>query len=78
MAGLFCPYGFLSLPVTAGFFAAAGALSPLIWMIRWFRTGHFVKPGREPLEIRRKWQWIATGTIVTFAYIYVLGRTIYF
>jgi hypothetical protein len=78
IAGFFCPYGLLSLPVTAGLFAVAGALSPFLWMIRWFRTGHFAKPVNEPLEIHRRWQWIVTGTISAFAYVYILGQTLYF
>jgi hypothetical protein len=77
-AGFFCPYGLLSLPVTAGTFAVLGALSPLLWMIRWFRTDHFVKQAKEPLEIRRKWQWLAAAVIVVSTYVFVLGRTLYF
>lgn len=78
MAGFFCPYGLLSLPVTAGLFAVAGALSPFLWMIRWFRTDHIEKLKKEPLEIHRKWQWIIPSIIVVFTYVYVLGQTIYF
>ena len=78
IAGLFCPYGFLSLPVTAGLFAVTGALSPFLWMMRWFRTDKFEKLVNEPLEIHRKWQWIVTAIIVVFAYVYILGQTLYF
>jgi hypothetical protein len=78
MAGFFCPYGFLSLPVTAGLFAVLGALSPFLWMTRWFRTRHFVKLVKEPMEIHRKWQWLLTASIVVFVYVFVLGRTLYF
>ena len=78
IAGFFCPYGFLSLPVTAGLFAAAGALSPFLWMMRWFRTDKFVKLADAPLEIHRKWQWIGIAVVVVFTYVYVLGKTIYF
>ncbi len=77
MAGFFCPYGFLGLPVTAGLFAAAGALSPLLWMMRWFRTDRFEKIEKEPLEIQRKWQWIVAAMLVVFVYVYILGSTIY-
>jgi hypothetical protein len=35
LAGLFSPYGPLGLPAVAGFAAAAGSLSPLVWMMRW-------------------------------------------
>jgi hypothetical protein len=78
IAGFFCPYGPLSLPVTAGLFAVIGALSPLLWMTRWFRTENFVKPVKEPLEIRRKWQWLIAAIIVVFTYTFILGRTLYF
>jgi hypothetical protein len=78
VAGFFCPEGPLSLPVTAGLCAALGALSPFVWAMRWFRTGHFEKLGTEPLEIHRKWGWPAAAVIVVFVYAFVLGRTLYF
>ena len=78
IAGFFCPYGLLSLPVTAGLFAVLGALSPLLWMMRWFRTKNFVKLVKEPLEIHRKWQWLVASIIVVFTYVFILGRTLYF
>ena len=78
LAGFFCPYGFLSLPVTAGLFAAAGALSPLLLMMRWFRTENFEKLVQEPLEIHRKWHWLISAIIVVFTYVYILGKTLYF
>jgi len=78
MAGFFCPYGLLSLPVTAGVFAVLGALSPFLWMMRWFRTEHFLKLEKEPLEIHRKWEWLTGAVIVVFAYVFILGRTLYF
>ena len=78
IAGFFCPYGILSLPVTAGVFAVLGALSPFIYMMRWFRLKSFEKLDKEPLEIHRKWQWLAAATIIVFTYVFVLGRTLYF
>lgn len=78
LAGFSCPYGLLSLPVTAGLFAVIGALSPLLWMMRWFRTDRFAKLIKESFDIQRKWQWLATGLIVVFAYAFILGRTLYF
>jgi hypothetical protein len=78
IAGFFCPYGLLGLPVTAGLAAVLGALSPLIWMMRWFQTNKFVKPASEPLEIHRKWQWLVAAVIVVFTYVFILGRTLYF
>jgi hypothetical protein len=68
----------LSGPVTAGLVAVLGALSPLIWMIRWFRTENFVKLAREPLEIHRKWHWLVAAIVVVFLYAFILGRTLYF
>jgi hypothetical protein len=78
IAGFFCPYGLLSLPVTAGVFAVIGALSPLLWMMRWFRLDTFMKLTKEPLEIHRKWQWLVASVIVVFTYAFILGRTLYF
>jgi hypothetical protein len=78
LAGFFCPKGLFSLPVTAGLFGVLGALSPFLFMTRWFRTEHFVKLAREPLEIHRKWQWLVTAVIVVFTYIFILGQTLYF
>lgn len=78
MAGFFCPYGLLGLPVWAGLIAVLGTLSPLMWLMRWFHSKHFVKPNREPLEIHRKWQWIVSSVIVVFIYTFILGRTLYF
>jgi hypothetical protein len=77
-AGLFCPYGFFSLPVVAGVIAVTGALSPFLYMMRWFRTDHFKKLVKEPLEIHRKWQWLFAAIIVVFTYVFILGRTLYF
>jgi hypothetical protein len=77
-AGFFCPDGLLSLPVTAGLTAALGALSPLVWMTRWFGTERIVKPAKEPLEIRRRWGWTAGAVMVVFLYAFVLGRTLAF
>jgi hypothetical protein len=74
----FCPTGLLTLPVTSGILAVSCALSPLLWMMQWFKARYFLKIVKEPLEIRRKWQWIITGAIVTFAFVFILGRTLYF
>jgi hypothetical protein len=77
-ASFFCPYGLFSLPVTAGLFGVLGALSPFLFMMRWFRTEHFAKLVKEPLEIHRKWQWLITAVIVVCAYAFILGQTLYF
>ena len=78
IAGFFSPPGFLSLPVTAGIFAVLGGLSPLVWMMQWFRASYFTKTVRPPLEIHRMWLWIGAALIVLFLYFFVLGRTLYF
>jgi hypothetical protein len=78
LAGLFCPYGLLSLPVWAGLVAVLGTLSPLMWTMRWFHTEYFPKPAREALEIHRRWQWIVASGVVVFFYTVVLGRTLVF
>ena len=77
-AGFFCPYGLVSLPVAAGLAAVLGALSPLVWMVRWLRTDRFKKPARDPLEIHRKWGWVAAAIVVVFVYVFVLGQTLTF
>jgi hypothetical protein len=78
IAGFFNPLGLLSLPVTAGLFAVIGGLSPLLWMMQWFRAKSFIKLDKQPLEIHRKWQWLAVAGVVVFIYVFVLGRTLYF
>lgn len=78
LAGLFSPYGPLGLPAVAGFMAAAGSLSPLVWMMRWFKVGALAQPGWGPLEIRRSWSWVAVAVVVVFLYTFVLGQTLYF
>ena len=78
LAGINNPYGITSLPVIAGFLAVSGALSPLLWMMQWFRAGIFNKSQTQPLEINRQWTWVATGLIIVFGYSFLLGRTVYF
>jgi hypothetical protein len=77
-AGFFCPYGMTSLPATAGLFAAAGALSPFLLLVRWFRTDRFAKLAKEPLDIHRRWRWVISSLVMVFVYLVVLGRTLYF
>jgi hypothetical protein len=78
LAGVFNPYGIGSLPVIAGLLAVLGGLSPLAWMMQWFRAKSFVKLPQKPLEIQRQWSWIGTAGLVIFIYAFVLGRTLYF
>jgi hypothetical protein len=78
LAGLFHPDGVLGLPVTAGLMGVLGALSPLLWMPRLLYSGWFPPRGPQPLEIRRKWSWVAAAVVVVGLYAVVLGRTLYF
>lgn len=78
IAGLFNPMGFLSLPVMAGLMAVVGTMSPLLWMMRWFKAEAFVKLDERPLEIQRRWAWVGSAAVVVFLYAFVLGRTLYF
>jgi len=77
-AGINNPYGIASLPVVAGLLAVLGGLSPLVWMMQWFRANMFKKLQKKPLEINRQWFWIVTGLAVVFGYSFILGRTVYF
>ncbi|MDX9953801.1 MAG: hypothetical protein RBT75_06885 [Anaerolineae bacterium] len=78
LAGFFCPDGLLSLPVTAGVAAVTGALSPLLWMPRWLPATSPAEPAEKPLEIHRQARWLIAASIVVFAYVYLLGRTLVF
>lgn len=78
LAGFFHPYGMGSLPVIAGLLAVGGSLSPLLWMMQWFRAASFVKLPGSPLEIHRKLSWIIVAAVIVFVYVVILGRTIYF
>jgi len=78
LTGLLNPMGFFSLPVIAGLMAVAGATSPLLWMIPWFRSDAFPKSTNQALEIRRSWLWISLAVMVVLGYVLILGPTIYF
>jgi hypothetical protein len=78
LTGLLNPMGFFSLPVIAGLMAVAGATSPLLWMIPWFRSDAFPKSTKEPLEIHRSWGWVTIALVVVLLYVLILGPTIYF
>jgi hypothetical protein len=78
IAGLFNPYGLFGLPATAGLMAASCTQLPLLGMTRWSRAERFLKRETEPLEIRRRWSWVATAAVVVVLYAFVLGRTLYF
>ena len=78
LAGLAHPYGMGSLPVVAGLLAVMGGLSPLLWMMQWFRAASFAKLAKPPLEIHRKLSWVVVAAVVVFVYVVILGRTLYF
>ena len=79
LAGLFHPDGITGLPAVAGLAAVIGALSPLIWSMRLiFPARSIAKTAKQPLEIHRRWGWIAFAGIVVFTYSFVLGRTVVF
>lgn len=77
-AGALNPYGLLGLPAIAGLMATLGALSPLLWMMQWFKASHFIKAAGPPLAIERRWGLVALGGLVAVLYVVVLGRTLYF
>lgn len=77
-AGLFNPFGMLSLAVVAGLIGIVAGMSPLLWMMQWFRAKMFVKVPGKALTIQRQWHWILAATVVVLLYVVVLGRTLYF
>lgn len=77
-AGLLNPYGLTGDPTIGALAAAVFGMSPLLWMMQWFRADSFAKlPGR-PLEVHRRWTWVAAAVLVTSVYVFVLGPTLYF
>ncbi|MCW5875710.1 MAG: hypothetical protein KIS85_02400 [Anaerolineales bacterium] len=78
LAGWFNPYGLLGQPAVAGFIAVLGALSPLLWMMQWFRSGAFAKLAGPALQIPRSWGWIALGGLAIVVYAVVLGSGLRF
>jgi len=78
IAGLFNPYGLTGLPAIAALLLALGGMSPLLWMMQWFRADNFVKLPGEPLAIERKWSWNLVAVVMVIVYSVILGRTIYF
>ena len=78
LAGLFNPHGLLGGPAVYGFVAALGALSPLLWMMLWFRSDSFPKLAAPPFVIERRWSLIALAGLAVFLYTVVLGRSLTF
>lgn len=78
LAGTFNPYGMGGLPAIAALMLAMGGMSPLIWMMQWFRAESFAKTSSETFEMSSHWGWIITALLAIILYSVVLGRTIYF
>lgn len=76
--GLANPYGLTGLPFVAGMMAALGGLSPLLWMMQWFRAGAFEKAPGPPLALAASWPWRGAGAAAVAAYALILGPTLYF
>jgi hypothetical protein len=74
LAGAFNSQGMESLPVTAGLAASLGALSPLLWMMSWFRARIFQKTATGRLAIPRSWPVIALAAAAIFVFCFLLGR----
>lgn len=74
IAGFFSPRGFMSLPVVFALAATLGALSPLLWMMQWFRSGIFAKAGGDPLIIPRNWVMMAAAVIVVAGYAVLFNK----
>ncbi|GJM42649.1 MAG: hypothetical protein DHS20C20_29310 [Ardenticatenaceae bacterium] len=77
-AGFFSPFGMSSLAVVAGLIGIVAGMSPLLWMMQWFRAKMFVKLQGQALAIQRQWRWIIVSVVVVLVYVVILGRTIYF
>ena len=73
LAGLFSPYGFGSLPVTAGLAASLFALSPLLWMMMWMKARMFPKIVTDRLVIRRSWPLVGVAAAAVVVFSVVLG-----
>lgn len=78
VAGVFNSYGITGLPAVAALMLALGGMSPLLWMMQWFRSDSFLKVPGAPLAIRRRGSWIVAGLMAVILYGVVLGPTIYF
>ncbi|HEX7070430.1 MAG TPA: hypothetical protein VF190_06480 [Rhodothermales bacterium] len=78
VAGMFNSYGITGLPALAALALALGGMSPLLWMMQWFRSKGFVKTPGEPLSIRRRWAWVIAGVAAVLVYVVLLGPTIHF
>ncbi len=73
LAGLFNTYGFAGLPSVAGIMAAAGTLSPLLWMPFWFVADSFPKRQGEPLTVNFDLKWAGAAVVICLVYVVVLG-----
>lgn len=78
IAALANPYGLAGLPSVAALMLALGGMSPLLWMMQWFRAKSFVKISKTPLEIHRSWPWVVIAILLVIFYAIILGRGFYF
>lgn len=78
VASLFNTEGLLSLPVTAGLAGVVFGLSPLLWMMQWFRARTFEKRAGEPLSIPRSWPVVAGAVVALLVYGVWLGHGLTF
>lgn len=78
LAGMMNSQGMKSLTVFAGLLAIVGGLSPLLWMMQWFRAKSFVKLSGPQLEIKRQIPWMVTAVIVVAINVFILGPSIFF
>ncbi len=77
LAGMLNPKGMIFVAISAAA-ASFGGTSGLAWMMSWFRNAKIPKVENSPLQIPLSWGWIVTGIIVSFVFIFVLGRGVQF
>ena len=78
LAAIVNPYGITGLPAVAALMLALGGMSPMLWMMQWFRADSFAKLPGEPLAIEGQWAWIVMAILSVILYSVVLGKTLYF
>ena len=77
-AGAMLPEGLISPAGIFGLIGVAGGLSPLAWMMGWFRADMFKKHPGKALTIHRKWIWLAVAAVALIIYVLILAPTLYF
>ncbi len=73
LAALLNPYGVTGLPAVAGILAAAGTLSPLLWMPFWYLSNGFKKRQVEAIDVRFSRSWAIVAVVLSLFYVLVLG-----